>query len=228
MCWSCRENGTRRRRGSSLHLEVKPGDPNVLNNLGNVLGQLGKPMKLKPPTGKPSRQSRVCRCLGNLGNLLREQEAFREALSCYQQAVAAAPDNPLLQNSLGVTLWALGEKSDAIGFFRKALTWTTVTPTRCPISAWGCWTRAIWKRRKLFVENAGAAPQQSPLPQESGRGAGNAEEESSAMSRFALPSPHNRQSVPTGLFIGGTWRDARKKRIAVANPSTKRPITEIA
>jgi Flp pilus assembly protein TadD len=35
--------------------------------------------------------------------------------------VAGAPTNPVLHNSLGVTLWALGEKNDAIGFFRKAL-----------------------------------------------------------------------------------------------------------
>ena len=47
------------------------------------------------------------------------------------------------------------------------------------------------------------------------------------MSRFILPAPHDRRSIPTGLFIGGAWRDA-KKTVAVTNPSNGKPITEIA
>ena len=47
------------------------------------------------------------------------------------------------------------------------------------------------------------------------------------MSRFILPAPHDRHSVPTGLFIGGAWRDA-KKTVAVTNPSNGKPITEVA
>ena len=47
------------------------------------------------------------------------------------------------------------------------------------------------------------------------------------MTRFTLPAPHDRHSVPTGLFIGGEWRDA-KKTVAVINPSNGKSITEVA
>jgi len=47
------------------------------------------------------------------------------------------------------------------------------------------------------------------------------------MTRFTLPPPHDRNSVPTGLFIGGVWLGA-KKTVAVINPSNGKPITEIA
>ena len=47
------------------------------------------------------------------------------------------------------------------------------------------------------------------------------------MSRFNLPAPHRDHSVPTGLFIGGSWRDA-KKTVAVINPSNGQVITQVA
>ncbi len=47
------------------------------------------------------------------------------------------------------------------------------------------------------------------------------------MTRFTLPAPHDRHSVPTGLFIGGVWRGA-KKTVSVTNPSTGKTIAEIA
>ena len=47
------------------------------------------------------------------------------------------------------------------------------------------------------------------------------------MTRFTLPSPHAGRSVATGLFIAGTWRDA-KKIVAVGNPSNGEKITDVA
>ncbi len=45
--------------------------------------------------------------------------------------------------------------------------------------------------------------------------------------RYALPSPFAQKSVPTGLLIGGEWRDTQK-RAAVDNPSTGKTLTEVA
>ena len=47
------------------------------------------------------------------------------------------------------------------------------------------------------------------------------------MTRFTLPDPQKGFYVPTGLFIGGTWRDA-KKTVAVTNPSNGEVITQVA
>ena len=44
---------------------------------------------------------------------------------------------------------------------------------------------------------------------------------------FTLPAPHADKSVPTGLFIGGTWR-AAKKRSSVDNPATGKLFAEVA
>ena len=45
--------------------------------------------------------------------------------------------------------------------------------------------------------------------------------------RFTLPAPFTAKSVPTGLFIGGKWR-AAQKTMAVINPATGKPLTEVA
>jgi succinate-semialdehyde dehydrogenase/glutarate-semialdehyde dehydrogenase len=45
--------------------------------------------------------------------------------------------------------------------------------------------------------------------------------------RYALPSPFTQKSVPTGLLIGGAWRDT-PKRAVVDNPSTGKTLTEVA
>jgi succinate-semialdehyde dehydrogenase/glutarate-semialdehyde dehydrogenase len=47
------------------------------------------------------------------------------------------------------------------------------------------------------------------------------------MTRFTLPQAHASHSVPTGLFIGGKWR-AAKKTVVVDNPSNGQILTEIA
>ncbi|HWY63062.1 MAG TPA: NAD-dependent succinate-semialdehyde dehydrogenase [Rhizomicrobium sp.] len=44
---------------------------------------------------------------------------------------------------------------------------------------------------------------------------------------FTLPAPHSGHSVPTGLFIGGAWR-AAKKRLPVDNPASGEVLTDIA
>jgi succinate-semialdehyde dehydrogenase / glutarate-semialdehyde dehydrogenase len=44
--------------------------------------------------------------------------------------------------------------------------------------------------------------------------------------RFTLPAPFTAKSVPTGLFIGGKWRAAQKV-MAVINPATGRPLTDV-
>ncbi len=46
-------------------------------------------------------------------------------------------------------------------------------------------------------------------------------------SRFTLPAPYAGKSVPTGLFIGGAWRDTGKK-LAVANPATGQTLVEVS
>ena len=45
--------------------------------------------------------------------------------------------------------------------------------------------------------------------------------------RFTLPAPFNAKSVPTGLFIAGKWRAAQKV-MAVINPATGKPLTDVA
>ena len=47
------------------------------------------------------------------------------------------------------------------------------------------------------------------------------------MTRFLLTTPHSSHIVPTGLFIGGTWRDA-KKTAPVINPSNGQVIAQVA
>jgi succinate-semialdehyde dehydrogenase/glutarate-semialdehyde dehydrogenase len=45
--------------------------------------------------------------------------------------------------------------------------------------------------------------------------------------RFTLPSPFAQKSVPTGLLIGGKWRDT-DKRAPVDNPSNGQKLTDVA
>jgi succinate-semialdehyde dehydrogenase / glutarate-semialdehyde dehydrogenase len=47
------------------------------------------------------------------------------------------------------------------------------------------------------------------------------------MTRFTLPAPFEKFSVPTGLFVGGEWRRAQKT-VAVDNPANGETLTEIA
>ncbi len=101
---------------------IDPGNPIVLNNRGNALGEIGRrdealrcyeeALKINPEYASAlSNRSNVLLLLG------QPAEAARSA----EQAVTIAPEHAAAHSNLGRALAALGRLEPALGFFDRAL-----------------------------------------------------------------------------------------------------------
>jgi tetratricopeptide (TPR) repeat protein/2-polyprenyl-3-methyl-5-hydroxy-6-metoxy-1,4-benzoquinol methylase len=107
-------------------LKLKPGDSDMLNNLGNVLAQAGRFEEAvthyrQVLAAAPGN----ARALINLGNALSELGRMDEAEASYRKAVALEPDNAAAHNNLGNLFRGRGDMDRAIACYRKAL---AITP----------------------------------------------------------------------------------------------------
>ena len=103
-------------------LDIKPDFAEALNNLGNVLRELGRPddavaTYLKVLTLKPD----YAEANYNLGNVLREMGRLDEAVASYEKAIALNPDYAEAHNNLGNVLKDLERLDEAVASYHKAL-----------------------------------------------------------------------------------------------------------
>ncbi|MCW8863090.1 MAG: tetratricopeptide repeat protein [Rhodospirillales bacterium] len=103
-------------------LDASPNNPDALNLLGVLAGQLGQveaalTLMHKAVTVAPEHIGAMV----NLGNLLQGIGRHEEALSFYDRAVEVNPDWPECQNNRGNALAAVGRKDEAEESFRRAV-----------------------------------------------------------------------------------------------------------
>lgn len=103
-------------------LELFPGHPGLLINLGAQLDRVGRPARAERCYREvlATRPSQIA-ALANLAQLLFAQQRFAEALGIYDRLVAAAPEAPAeIWNNRGVCQrWARASGAEAS--FRRAL-----------------------------------------------------------------------------------------------------------
>ena len=103
-------------------LTVAPQHIGVLNMLGVISRQLGKPesaidylqqaLRLKPDYADAHN---------NLGNALRDQGKLDEAIACYTRALALDPNYAAAHTGLGTALTKKGKLDEAVECYHKAL-----------------------------------------------------------------------------------------------------------
>lgn len=95
-------------------------------SIGNDLGRLAYALRLFPEAERLFRihQGQLpgsVESAVNLGNLLREQARFQEAIDILKPAAQTHPDDPGLWNALGALMTDMGEVEQANAFFSEAL-----------------------------------------------------------------------------------------------------------
>ncbi len=103
-------------------MQLRPDDADTRNDLGVVLGRLGRrgdaeaiyreAIRLKPDF--PNAHN-------NLGNILRNRGRHDEAVACFREALRLRPNYPEAYNNLGITLRAQGKHDEAIANYQRAL-----------------------------------------------------------------------------------------------------------
>jgi tetratricopeptide (TPR) repeat protein len=114
-------------------LEVDPDQPRALENLANLLADLGRPDEAIPHY---QRALELTRATGedlrtfywNLGLVYREKGSLPEALAQFEQGLALYPDDPRLHYVYGETLLLAGRRAEAVAAFREALRWSDEDP----------------------------------------------------------------------------------------------------
>ncbi|WP_126226958.1 tetratricopeptide repeat protein [Burkholderia ambifaria] len=98
----------------SRAIELRPGYAEAYNNLGNVLQDLGELDAAAASYGKAiAFHPAYADAHSNLGNVLRAQERHADAIVHYRRAIELNPALPAACHGLGLSLWALGELSEA-------------------------------------------------------------------------------------------------------------------
>jgi len=95
-------------------------------DIANDLGRLALRMSMFPQAEALFRhylahQLYAHEASANLASALRSQMRFEEAIEVVKPAIEAQPDQPLLWNSLGATLWEMGQADQAAIFFHEGL-----------------------------------------------------------------------------------------------------------
>ncbi len=107
---------------SMARIILNPDDAKAHNNLGTVLGQLGK---LEEAIGQYEQAVRMkpdyADAHFNLGLMLSDQGRVPEAIGHYEQALRVKPDYADAHYSLGNALQLVGRLQDAIAHFEQAL-----------------------------------------------------------------------------------------------------------
>jgi tetratricopeptide (TPR) repeat protein len=103
-------------------LRLRPGYPEALNNLGNVLRQLGRLEEAKACYQQVLRQQpKMAMTHNNLGQAYQEEGRLDEAVVCYRQALALDPRSPRFLCNAASALHAAHRDKDALAFCRRAL-----------------------------------------------------------------------------------------------------------
>ena len=101
-------------------VDLDPGNADLLFNLGGVLALTGRRSEAIARL-ESVRDGGNPHVLANLGNLYRQVGRLDESRDTLEAAVAAAPDDPDIQHSLGATLSALRDYAGASERYRAAL-----------------------------------------------------------------------------------------------------------
>ncbi|WP_175803994.1 tetratricopeptide repeat protein [Burkholderia ambifaria] len=105
----------------SRAIELRPGYAEAYNNLGNVLQDLGELDAAAASYGKAiAFHPAYAEAHSNLGNVLRAQERHADAIVQYRRAIELSPALPAACHGLGLSLWALGELSEAVSVLGAA------------------------------------------------------------------------------------------------------------
>ncbi|MBR8334396.1 tetratricopeptide repeat protein [Burkholderia ambifaria] len=105
----------------SRAIELRPGYAEAYNNLGNVLQDLGELDAAAASYGKAiAFHPAYAEAHSNLGNVLRTQERHADAIVHYRRAIELNPALPAACHGLGLSLWALGELSEAVSVLGAA------------------------------------------------------------------------------------------------------------
>jgi Flp pilus assembly protein TadD len=105
-----------------------PQDTGALNGLGIALVELGKPAAALDPLRKAAAAApapRTYRTLGVAENLLGQNQ---QAEADYSRGLALAPDDPGLNNNLGLSMALSGNFDGAIALLRRAAHRPNATP----------------------------------------------------------------------------------------------------
>jgi tetratricopeptide (TPR) repeat protein len=113
-------------------LQISPGDPDVLYNLGNVLTRVGdldkaidcyrRALQITP------NQADI---LNNLGFALTARKQFDEAITCYNRALQSKSDYADAHNNLATALFMEKRFDEAARHYREALHLTPDDPRFC-------------------------------------------------------------------------------------------------
>jgi tetratricopeptide (TPR) repeat protein len=103
-------------------LVIDPDHAHTLHLLGLIEHQLGRSEVAIERIRKAIKQNgRDPAFHHNLGNIFRGQGRLAEAMTCYERALALAPDSVDTLYNLGNTCQDLGQTERAIGYFERAL-----------------------------------------------------------------------------------------------------------
>ena len=103
-------------------LELDPEDADLPNDLGRLAFRLQMPELAEKLFGHHlRRRPNSPEGVNNLACALRDQSRFADAIETLRPAIYAAPENPLLWNTLGTVLCESGDMAQAEMFFDEAL-----------------------------------------------------------------------------------------------------------
>lgn len=106
-----------------LHAEF-PDDPTVANNLGYFLAERGKDLALAEQLVRQALKSEPDNgaFLDSLGWVLYQKGDYEGAFHWFVEAVNQRADDPVILEHLGLTLYRLGKRREAIDILQRAMT----------------------------------------------------------------------------------------------------------
>jgi tetratricopeptide (TPR) repeat protein len=103
-------------------LKLKPGSPEVYNNLGNALSKLGREREaIKSYKEALKLRPKFAVAYFNLGTALSKMGDTKQAVTQYRLAIKHKPDYIEAWTNLGIALSTQGEMEEAATCYRKAL-----------------------------------------------------------------------------------------------------------
>jgi tetratricopeptide (TPR) repeat protein len=104
-------------------LALRPGNPVVLNNLGNALSAQGKRAEaVREYRRAIALNPKFAPAFTNLGNALYGKQELHGAIAAHKKAIALDPKRAVPYNNLGNALKAQGDRASAIAAYKMAIT----------------------------------------------------------------------------------------------------------
>ncbi|MFO1126849.1 MAG: tetratricopeptide repeat protein [Rhodospirillales bacterium] len=118
------------RRAYERAIELNPSHVPALSNLGLVLRNLGRwedaIASLERARALAPHDPNV---LVNLGNVYRQRKRFKDAVVAFREAIALHPYEPEAYRCLAFTLYAMGERAEAVTLLQQWLEVDPANPT---------------------------------------------------------------------------------------------------